>query len=163
MALSSQCSGPLATPIVSLQPSAHYLSKAEIQLCRAGWANFRLEVTADLPGEGCRGRKLAKLGAYLAPELVERDVGVSETTRLVGGRDWAGNISCPLPIRLQEGGGGLGGRGSCPATRTFLASYVAEAGQGEPGESQLSPARLTIRRHALVKSVTLPFPLCELL
>lgn len=63
---------------------------------------------------------------------MERDVGVSETTRLVGGRDWAGNISCPLPIRLQEGGGGLGGRGSCPATRTFLASYVAEAGQGEP-------------------------------
>lgn len=67
------------------------------------------EETIDGLGD-CRGRELAKLGACLAPELVERDVGVSETTRLlVGGRDWAGNISCPLPIRLQEGGGGIGG------------------------------------------------------
>lgn len=44
-------------------------------------------MTVDLPLEGCRGRKLAKLGACLAPELVEREVGVSETTRLVGGRE----------------------------------------------------------------------------
>lgn len=44
-------------------------------------------MTVDLPLEGCTGRKLAKLGACLAPELVEREVGVSETTRLIGGRE----------------------------------------------------------------------------
>lgn len=58
-------------------------------------------MTVDLPVGKSVGRELAKLRACLAPELVERDVGASETTRLrVGGRDWGGDVSCPLPVRL---------------------------------------------------------------